>query len=262
MRTVRASVLVAMAAVSAVVGSGHAASASPAASASGPLSSPSPIAQPATTTFATPEDAIHAYLAGVADADVEGILRASAIDELSAGFDLARYADRYRALLVATTLAPSGYPFYVELNRARQTERILGEVQLLAYSLLSSQTIDETSIPVDKAWADTFSAEVDPARLAGLTVTDIRFPNARFEHDPKYLSGAAAQAAVYGADELTERLALVSLDGHLYQVGFTLLRYGAGWKVYQQSSSLAGMGGLGTAVPTTVEDFDRLTAGD
>jgi len=55
--------------------------------------------------------------------------------------------------------------------------------------------------------------------------------------------------AVQGADELTERVALVMLEGQGYLVGFTLLRYGDGWKVSSQSPPLAGTPSTGVATP-------------
>jgi hypothetical protein len=77
----------------------------------------------------------------------------------------------------------------------------------------------------------------------------------------RYLANAAAQAAVYGADELTERLALLELDGDTYGLGFTLLRYGDRWLVSGQSSPIAGTSALGTAAPMTRAEFDAQTGG-
>ena len=49
--------------------------------------------------------------------------------------------------------------------------------------------------------------------------------------------------------------------GQYYYVGFTLLRYGSDWKVSEQVANLANTNALGTAQPTTVEEFNRLTIG-
>ena len=66
---------------------------------------------------------------------------------------------------------------------------------------------------------------------------------------------------MYGADELTERLALVAWNGKDYAVGFTLVRYGSDWKVLNQVSSLAGTPVTGAAKPVTQSDFDASVAG-
>ena len=218
--------------------------------------------QPATAGFATPEAAIREYLAGVADADVDRILGASAIDEVSTGFDFTAWVDRLQAF-VPDALGPAEYPFYADINRALLSQRILRKVQMLAFGLLSGETMDGSVIaPADAAWAETFTGRVDPARLADLGIEDIRFSNARFEHDERHLANMAKLAALYGADELTERLVLFSFEGQLYDVGFTLARYGDDWKVFDQVANLANTDPLGTARPTTVEEYERETSGD
>ncbi len=194
--------------------------------------SPGPSAGPASPGLATPEDAIRGYLAGVATADVIRILGVAAIEEMSSGFHVDLQTDRLQAMQVTRSLAPATSTFYVGLNQAIQTSWLLGQVRNLAYSLLSTESIDGTLIvPADKARADAFAAQVDVTRLANLTVEDIRFPNATLQDDARYLANAAALASIYDADEMTERLALVSLDGRQYAIGFTLLRYGNDWKV-------------------------------
>ena len=190
---------------------------------------------------ATPEDAVRDYLAGVAQADVGKILDASAIDEMSAGFRFDIQTDRLKAMNLTGSLAPADYPMFVDMNRAQQSAIVLGQVRNLVYSLLSSEQVDGSIIvPADKARADAFITQVDPSRLAGLAVADIRFPLPRLEHDPTYLANPAKQAAIYGADELTERVALVTFEGQIYGIGFTLLRFGDVWKVSSQVSNLTG----------------------
>jgi hypothetical protein len=226
---------------------------------------PSPDASlvPDRVGLATPEDAIRAYLAGVAAADVTRVLDASAVDQMSSGFQFDLQVDRLQAMQLTQSLAPATDPFYVGVNQAVQRSWLLGQVRNLAYSLLSTEAIDGNIIvPADTARAEAFAASVDPSRLSGLTVQDIRFPNAALEHDARYLANAATLAGIYGADEMTERLALVSLDGTSYTIGFTLLHYGDDWRVSSQSSALAGTSALGTAQPTTAQEYDRLTSGE
>ena len=175
--------------------SGHVLAASPPASPSGQTqASPSAGDQPASTAFLTPEDAVRAYLAGVATASTTSILEASAIAEVAAGYRFDLMAQRLGAFSFPTDLAPAEYPFFADVDQARQTARILGQVQLLAYSLLSGEPIDDKPVvPVDKAHVEAFERSVDPARLSGLSVMDVRFPDATFAHNAKYLANAAAQ---------------------------------------------------------------------
>lgn len=219
--------------------------------------------QPGATGFTTPEDAVRHYLSGVARGDASMLLEASAIDDISAGFHFADSVDRLQAMLLTISLAPTEYPLFADMDRVFVSSQILGQARMLVYSLLSTETIDGTLIaPADKQRADAFVTQVDPSRLAGLTVVDIRYSNTKFEHDPRNVENAAKLAAIYGADELTERLALVDLDGKLYEVGFTLLRYVDDWKISSQSAALGNTPALGTAVPTTLDEYDRATSGE
>jgi len=158
---------------------------------------------------ATPDEAVAEYMAGVAATDAGRVLDASAIDEMAEGYRIAESVDRLQAFMPHLMLAPAEYPFYVEANRAQRADEIMSQVLMLAYGLLSGETIDGSPIvPVDKAWAEAFVARVDPARLAGIEVMDARFPHPDLGTSERYLQTAAVQAATYGADELTERLLL------------------------------------------------------
>ena len=194
------------------------------------------------------------------EANPQAILAASAIDEMSRGFQFDLYVDRLKAMSLVTSLAPATSPMYVAMNQAQLTSRTLGAVRNLSWSLLSTEKIAGTMIvPADKARADTFTTAVDPARLAALQVVDVRLSMPSLQNSPKNLSNWAAQAAVYSADEISEWLALISFENKLYVVGFTMIRYGANWKVEQQVANLAGTDSLGTAQPTTADGFDQIT---
>ena len=207
-------------------------------------------------TYATPEDAVTAYLTGVARADPAAILAASAVDEMSAGFQLGLYVDRLKVMMPTQWMAPATDPFYIQVNKSWETSQILTRVRNLAYSLLSTEKLDGSVILADRAKADAFATQVDPKALAGLTVQEVRFPRASLKNDAKLLANEAAMAKVYGADERTERVALIALGQDTYLVGFMLLRYGSGWKVSDQYSDLAGSDPLGTAKAISQADFD------
>jgi hypothetical protein len=224
--------------------------------------SPGPDGPPArAATFATPEDAVHAYLAAFAAGDTTRMLAATAVDDMAEGFRLDRYVERIRSIALINALAPGDQPFYADLNRSLLAGQILRQALMLAYSLATPMDDDDLTIPRLLDDATELIAAIDPSGLTGLTVEDVRFPNARFESDERYLRNSAAQAAMYSADEQTERLALVELDGQLYLVGFMLLRYGDAWRVSNQASPLAGTSFVGAAVPTTAEEYERITSG-
>ena len=212
-------------------------------------------------TRATPEDAVHQYLTSFASNNAGQLLDACAIEEVAAHYQFEAQATRLQAIMPNQFLLPTSYAFYAGLDKFGQAYVNFNQVRGLALSLLTSQPVDQPIVPVTADQAQQYVKSADPSQLAGLKVVEIKFPSAKFAADSKTLANFAAQAKVYGADELTERLALVAWNGKDYAVGFTLVRYGSDWKVLNQVSNLAGTPVTGAAQPVTQSGFDASVAG-
>lgn len=218
-----------------------------------PEGAPVPSTTPAA---ATPEDAIAHFLAGLAQADMDQVLAASAVDEMSTRHDFTGALERLGVLLPVEALAPSSHPFFTDANQARLTAQLTTQVKLLAYALLTDGTVNGPQpLPLDPAQAADLASILDPARLAALDLLRADTPRADLMESEIYQQQAAARAAIYGADESTERIALVAFDGRTYALGFSLLRYGLHWKISDMSSPLAGLGAFDGTVPATEDDF-------
>lgn len=226
--------------------------------------SPTALEAPSHPGFASPEGAIREYLEGVAHADLERILRTTAVDEMSRAFRFDLLVDRIRAFS-PTAPGPAHAPFFADIQEASWIAERLGQVRWLAYSLLAPETLEEAinlavTTDVDARWADDLQAELDPSRLSSLVVVDIGLPEPELSRHPRNLANLARSASMYGADEQTDRVALFTFEDDLYAVGFSLLRYGAGWKVLSQSSPISGLPFHGVAQPMTREEFADLTS--
>jgi len=211
-------------------------------------------------TFKTPEDAITSYLEGVVEGDVDRILQACAIDEVSEDFQFDVWVEWLGGMYLQESLSPVDYPLYVEINKVQQTGRILQPVRDLVYSLLAGETLGSgfDRVEMDRRDADRFVEDVDPERLRSLEVEEIDIPIPEQMESDRYQEHAAELASIYGADEMTERVVLVSFEDEYYILGFTLLRYGESWKISTQSSALAGIGS-GMVQETTEDEFESLT---
>lgn len=198
--------------------------------------------------FETPEAAVQAYLAGVKDADLGQVLASSAVTELAARVDFVAWVDRIRAWMPFQAPAPATDPFLVGLTQAQQTAQLLGQTRMLVYGLLTDADLEGAPVMADGAWAETFQAQLDLSRLAGLTVGAIAPSDPEHMASDRYKEAMAKQAVVWGADEITERVAAVALEGREALVGFTLIRYGDAWKVLSQSSPMANLPVTGAPV--------------
>jgi hypothetical protein len=244
----------------------------------GPVGSGSPapsgaIASPAESGapgqgFATPDEAVKAYLAGVAANDFDAVLATCAIQQMATGYRFDIAAPYYSIIDLSFMWAPATNTFYQQVNAGLATGQITRTVLDLSYSLLLANNPDFADLiksgspiaGVDAAKAQAFATAVDPSQLTGLSVIEVRFPKASIENDPRTAKNFATRASIYSADEWTERVALVTLDGQDYVVGFGLVRYGSDWFVAYPNSSLYGTPTTGVATPITQEEFDTTTS--
>ena len=157
-----------------------------------------PAAPASSPGFATPDDATRAYLAALASADVNGILSTTAIDQMSAGFRFDLQADRMQALQPMVMLGPSDHALLSEMDTAQLTSASTSLRRVPSSTGFTDIPTDGTMVvPFGKDEADRFAAQAEPSRLAGIVVTDVRFPNPAFEHDPANLRTARRSRRVY-----------------------------------------------------------------
>lgn len=209
-------------------------------------------AQEASPSMSTPEGAVRLYLDAFRSRDLESLMDVSAVDPIAEQVDFTAYVERLRAWLPFLAPAPATDPFLVDLNRVQQASQLLGQTRILMYGLLTDVQLDGSTVaPVDAAWAASFMSQLDLSRLDGLEVDSIVEPDPELMAGERYREVMAKQAAVYGADEMTERVATVSLEGRDWLVGFTLMRFGDDWHIANQTSVIGGL--PATGAPTPVE---------
>lgn len=209
-------------------------------------------AQEASPSTSSPEGAVRTYLDAFKARDLDSLLSVSAAGRIAEQVDFTAYVDRLRAWVPFHAPAPATDPFLVDLNRVQQAAQLLGQTRILTYGLLTDVQLDGSTVaPVDAAWAAAFMDQLDLTRLDGLEVDSIVEPDPELMAGDRYRELMAKQAAVYGADEMTERVATVSLEGRDWLVGFTLMRFGDAWHIANQTSVIGGL--PATGAPTPVE---------
>ena len=214
-------------------------------------------------SFDNPEDAIAFYLQAVTQGDTAQIIQVCAIDEMSENFSFDLYIDWIQYLTISSP-APSDYPFYAEMNKAQFTWEALRQVQYLAYRLLATEngTTEGLTVPMQMEGATQFLEELNPERLAQLQVIEIGVPYPDMMNTERIQENFGKRAQIYGADELTERVVLLSFEGDYYYMGFTLLRYGENWKISGANSPLGNTSAMGTPQEITEEEFEEIIASD
>lgn len=206
--------------------------------------------------YPTPEDAVTAYLEGVKARDFSAISATTAADEMAKGFDFVGLVDWLRAADKQTP-APATDPLFVAIHEANLMAAIARQVQFLAYGLMTTEgLIEGKMVSMDGEGAAAFAATVDAIRLGGITIEKIGVPKPALLNKEANLRNLAHNAALYGADEATERVVLISFEGKSFMVGFYLMRYGEEWTIRFQNSFVAGTDVLGVPMPITPEAFE------
>ncbi len=211
------------------------------------------------SAFDSPEAAVSAYVEAVATLDFDAVLDATAVEDMGKAFDFVAYVHRLRAM-TPTMPAPTGSDFFEQVNAVQFTATVAAQVKFLAIALLTTSTVvDGMTVMAPDNEAEIFAEQFDPARLGDLKLEKVAIPSPDLVSSERYLKNAAQQAGAYGADELTERAALVAFEGKHYVLGFTLARYGDDWGVMSQTSPIMGVSALGVPVIATPEEFEDLT---
>jgi len=189
-------------------------------------------------SLATPELAIRLYVENLAANNFAGASRAFAVHENAARVDFIRLVSWVRVFSAGVQNAPAEYPMFVELNELRAKAELAQATKFFVYSLLTDRDPEATQVVESEAELQAFVQAVNPARLAKLRV--LRIDEPRKSLAPEAQQVLKKQAALYGADEMTERVALYELADQLFWSGFQLCRYDKTWKIRQFAAYYAG----------------------
>lgn len=208
-------------------------------------------------SFATPESAISYFLYSLKENDLRKAFAACAIDEYSQGFDFEAYTNRMNAFIFYSSPAPSDYPFYIELTKCERMAHLSKQIKFFCFSLFATEKEYHTAItdPTKERIA-AFIRTSNPAGLSGLEIISIDKPEL-VEHE-RHKSNEKTRAKCFGAQDGTERIALLKLNGEFYYSGFHLLQYKKSWKIDELYSSLVGTSPLGEAVKIDVSGYKGL----
>ncbi len=210
----------------------------------------------AALVFSTPKDAIRHFYESVVANDFETALEACAVREQAEDFDFPGYVDRMKMHMPLMNPAPSTSDMYRDLNEAAILGNLANQIKTLSFSFFVTDGLDGTPVtPADRAYAEAFEEAVDSKKLAGLKLLRIDPPMKSILESEKNIENFSEMAKLYGAEEMTERIALYDLDGRTFVGGFGLYRYASGWKIFRLYSSLAGVSPTGAAVETTAQEY-------
>ncbi|MDL2318048.1 hypothetical protein LJC74_03005, partial [Eubacteriales bacterium OttesenSCG-928-A19] len=177
------------------------------------------VATDGTLAFETPETVIAHFLEAIAAQNLGAALQTSYALTYGEAFDFDAYTLHVKGIQPAVH-APGNAAVYRRINAIKLLASFCTEILYVYYSLYDGEI--SQSIPIDSQEAlEAYLAQVDPGQFADLTLLRVDVPSPSRLADETARENYAAQAAIFGADERTERVALVTLQGERYVCGFT-----------------------------------------
>ena len=217
-------------------------------------------AQEEAPVSSTPEEAIGSFVAALCENDLQKALQVCAIEDYAAGYDFVGMVDYMKTFMPLQQMAPSEYGLYAGINAISAMYALTNQIKMMIYSFFVPEVGDGKPMYVGGSMDDAkaFATTVDPAKLKNLKLVRTDPPMQTLLNSEKNVKAFQRWADIYGADEMTERIALYELDGKTYLGGFVLLRYGEEWRIKSLNSNLAGLSVMGTVEETTPAAYASL----
>ncbi len=206
--------------------------------------------------FATPKEAVTAYIEGFCEMDYDKMISACAVENYVERFDLEKHVERMMALMPATMVGnylPYKDPMSFSINCGRR-ETVLNNMIMFQYlnvmipGYAETETGSPTSLRDDLTASALISEKYGDGRVPEITFKGEFIPaDLMTEHYHKYqnLKNQAAMAAVYGMEKKHSLCAVIYIDGCPSLLFLDAGRYDGRWYV-TDSSMLAMIMGLST----------------
>lgn len=205
--------------------------------------------------FASPEDAVQAYLTGIQNEDLSQMLSAFAIESFVEHYDLKAMLEQIRAYTYSMAIK---LPNTNEIFESINVEARKGEiVQAIQFQLMSFHMPElDITQPVTFAGDDSAEAiatflEAFEANTRTLTIKGLQFDAfiAPETLNELYLSeqnqkNLAKRAPVYGADEIKSVVASLTVEGKPYVLCCDAIRYGDAWYLLSLGGNISQLLGL------------------
>ena len=203
-----------------------------------------PVAGPEAKSFATPEAVVEHFIKSVAADDWDATMQAFAIDDQAAHFDFAMQVRRLGVIDATSIDAPARYKMYVRTNAIAAMDKAAARVVAFVTAFLIDPA-ERARLGKEPRDADAAARAMatlqgmDSNKLRALKLVRVDVPHKPLLSKPHVLQLLKEQGGVWGAETMTERIALVQLTDQHYICGFSILKYGSSWRIHDLISNFA-----------------------
>lgn len=201
-------------------------------------------------TYDTPEKAIQSFINAVKSNDYDAAISICPAKKIAEGYDYAAYVEK-KSMPSGLLIVPSNNEYNTKANADIFKGHFATRVVVFTNTFFILNATD---------FNEAVENTTDLSTLKNLSVISIDEPY--LVNKESYITLMNEQGTFFGADEMTERVALIEFEGKTYVEGFTLLRYGDSWGIQYLYSELASTPSQGTPTAMTQEEYNGLISQD
>ena len=206
----------------------------------------------------TPEDAVRYYITAVAENDLDKAMSVTAIDQMASAYDFTQNAHQTNSIYPRNMQAPSDYDLYKQINKMTISGELSSQIKGFIYSFLYDGSLQEPNVVESDDDITEFISAVNPAYIKELSVVRIDAPYPQIMETEDVQKSLKSRADLYGADKATEMIALIKMNNTHYWAGFSLLKYGNGWKISSMQSYIVNQPATGAATEVTEDAYKNM----
>ena len=179
----------------------------------------------------TPESVAKAFVEGAKSLDLKTMMGCFAIDDYVRNYDFAYVVNQIEWINLQSQLLPGKYQIYQDLNEYTRTLKVVDQIAAFVFYLATGgdESLKTPHKIVSPDEVGDFIAKSDPSPIRNMKLRDIRYPVSKKDNET-VLKLFAYQAKMEGAQDATERVALIEMNGVTYVIPFRFLKYASNWK--------------------------------
>ncbi|RPJ75412.1 MAG: hypothetical protein EHM20_08975 [Alphaproteobacteria bacterium] len=187
-----------------------------------------------------PENVIKSYFSETKKQNLSGLISFFAIDKYINNFNFKHYSQELGIITPTSQLLPEQYSIYQELNKYFRSSQVTNQVRVYLLTIISNN--DDIHLPItvnNGSTIDSFIQNINPQILSSLKLLYIRNPTKKL--DPVGINEIfIKQARRIGAEDSSERVALIQIENTTFMVPFRFIKYNNEWYIESLISNFAG----------------------
>lgn len=213
-------------------------------------------------SFASEEEALDYFVQEMRECDFEGALQAFPVVRAPEEFDFEKYVDRFQTWISSDSMNySSDCELYKKINQSNFVSLRMNYICNFA-KFLSSDTAFLSNASIMTEDTDVVglmqAAAADTQKISKLEVVRLDYCEPELQDREDLQEAWREQAAVYGADGLSQYFVLYCMGDEFYLGGVTFIQYGEEYYLWELDCTLSGGSMQGAVMAVTEEEYNNI----